>query len=46
MALFNLLKTVPHMRRNVSARLVDKDANRAEALKFGKAYFDGPRTQG
>lgn len=46
MALFNLLKTVPNIRRNVSARLVNKEANRREAMLFGEAYFDGPREQG
>ncbi|MFC3053741.1 methyltransferase domain-containing protein [Kordiimonas pumila] len=43
---FNLLKSVPSIRRSVAARLVNKDVNRAEALKFGQAYFDGPREQG
>lgn len=46
MAEFNLLKSAPSIRRDVSARLVNKSANRTEASKFGKAYFDGPREQG
>lgn len=46
MGLFNLLQTVPTIRRNVSARLVDKEQNRAAALLFGEAYFDGTREQG
>ena len=46
MPLFNLLHTVPEARRNVSARLVSKERNRAAASQFGEAYFDGPREQG
>ncbi len=46
MGLFNLLQTVPNVRRNVSARLVDKDRNRQLASQFGEAYFDGTREQG
>jgi SAM-dependent methyltransferase len=44
--LFNLLQTVPAVRRNVAARLLDKARNRAAAASFGEAYFDGPREQG
>lgn len=43
---FNLLKTVPNARRDVNLRLKDKEANRLEAIKFGAAYFDGPREHG
>ncbi len=46
MGLFNLLQTVANVRRNVSARLVDKERNRELASQFGEAYFDGPREQG
>lgn len=46
MTFFNLLQTVPSIRRDVSARLRGKEANRIEALRFGEAYFDGPREQG
>ncbi len=44
--LFNLLGAQPAIRRDVTARLINKDANRALALKFGKEYFDGTREQG
>jgi SAM-dependent methyltransferase len=43
---FNLLELYPKARRNVAARLVDKEANRALALRYGKEYFDGSRDQG
>jgi SAM-dependent methyltransferase len=46
MALFNLLQSVPEIRRDVAARLRDKEANRALACQFGEAYFDGTREQG
>lgn len=46
MAEFNLLKSVPAIRRNVSNRIQDKAANRALANQFGEAYFDGTREQG
>ncbi|CAM2067465.1 Class I SAM-dependent methyltransferase [Sulfidibacter corallicola] len=46
MALFNLLRTVPSIRRNVSARLVDKELNQRVSSQFGREYFDGPREQG
>ena len=46
MPLFNLLKTVPSVRRDVSARLVNKEENRRIASSYGQAYFDGPREQG
>ena len=43
---FNLLKTVPNIKRDVKARLVNKEENRALAMKFEEEYFDGPREQG
>lgn len=46
MAEFNLLKSVPTIRRDVSARLKNKDINRIIASEFGEAYFDGDREQG
>jgi SAM-dependent methyltransferase len=46
MPLFNLLHTVPTVRRDVTARLRDKERNRAAALRFGREYFDGAREQG
>lgn len=46
MALFNLLHSTPKTVRDIGARLAHKEANRLEALKYGEAYFDGPREQG
>jgi len=46
MPLFNLLKANPVTRRNISARLNNKERNRKESMKFGEAYFDGIREQG
>jgi ubiquinone/menaquinone biosynthesis C-methylase UbiE len=43
---FNLLQSVPKVARDISLRRVDKDRNRAIALKFGREYYDGPREQG
>ena len=43
---FNLLGAQQSIKRDVSARMVDKERNRAAALKFGYEYFDGPREQG
>jgi len=42
----NLLARYPRAKRNVKARLVNKEENRAIAMKFGREYFDGPREQG
>jgi cyclopropane fatty-acyl-phospholipid synthase-like methyltransferase len=42
----NLLTRYPRAKRNVKARLGNKDENRAIAMKFGKEYFDGTREQG
>lgn len=46
MAEVNLLARYPSFRRNVKARLGNKEENRAIAMKFGREYFDGPREQG
>lgn len=42
----NLLSRYPRARRNVKARVGNKEENRALAMKFGKEYFDGTREQG
>ena len=42
----NLLARYPRARRDVKARVGNKDANRAIAMQFGMAYFDGTREQG
>jgi SAM-dependent methyltransferase len=42
----NLLARYPKARRNVKARLGDKEENRRIALRFGREYFDGTREQG
>lgn len=42
----NLLARYPRAKRNVQARLGNKEENRAIAMKFGKEYFDGTREQG
>jgi len=46
MAEFNLLSTHPKIVRDIQARTKNKEENRAAALAFGFAYFDGPREQG
>lgn len=46
MAEVNLLARYPRAKRDVKARLGNKDVNRAIAMKFGKEYFDGTREQG
>ena len=46
MAEVNLLERYPRAKRNVQARLGNKEANRAIAMKFGWEYFDGTREQG
>jgi SAM-dependent methyltransferase len=46
MPVFNLLGSLPNVKRNLSARLVNKQANRILANKFGQEYFDGSREQG
>lgn len=43
---FNLLNSVPSIRRDVTARLAEKDTNRVLSSQFGEAYFDGTREQG
>jgi cyclopropane fatty-acyl-phospholipid synthase-like methyltransferase len=42
----NLLARYPKSKRNVQARLENKEENRALAMKFDKEYFDGTREQG
>jgi cyclopropane fatty-acyl-phospholipid synthase-like methyltransferase len=42
----NLLARYPRAKRDVKARLGNKDENRAIAMKFGQEYFDGTREQG
>jgi ubiquinone/menaquinone biosynthesis C-methylase UbiE len=46
MAEINLLARYPKAKRNVQARLDNKEENRTLALKFGQEYFDGTREQG
>jgi SAM-dependent methyltransferase len=46
MAEVNLLARYPRAKRNVKARVGNKEENRAIAMKFGKEYFDGTREQG
>lgn len=46
MAEINLLARYPKSKRNVKARVGNKEENRALAMKFGKEYFDGTREQG
>lgn len=46
MAEINLLARYPRAKRNVKARLGNKEENRRIAMQFGKEYFDGPREQG
>ncbi len=42
----NLLERYPKAKRNVKARLGNKEENRRIALQFGREYFDGTREQG
>ena len=42
----NLLARYPKAKRNLKARLGNKEENRRIALQFGKEYFDGTREQG
>ena len=42
----NLLARYPRAKRNVKARLGNKEQNRAIAMQFGQEYFDGTREQG
>jgi SAM-dependent methyltransferase len=46
MAEVNLLARYPKAKRNVKARLGNKEDNRRVALQFGREYFDGTREQG
>ena len=42
----NLLNTFPKTIRNIKSRKINKNKNKKIALKFGKEYFDGNRSQG
>lgn len=42
----NLLIRYPRAKRNIKARLGNKEENRRLALQFGYEYFDGTREQG
>lgn len=42
----NLLARYPRAKRNVKARLGNKEENRRIAMQFGREYFDGTREQG
>lgn len=46
MALFNLLGSQPDVKRDLKARLENKESNRQLASQFGREYFDGTREQG
>ena len=47
MAEVNLLKSLPSTKRNIKNRFVRKTKDEIrEACKFGKMYFDGPRSYG
>ena len=42
----NLLNSFPNLKRDIKARLHNKEKNRKLAMKFSKEYFDGSREQG
>ena len=42
----NLLNRYPLTKRNVKARMGNKEENRRIAMQFGREYFDGSREQG
>ncbi len=42
----NLLNSFPNIKRDIKARLHNKEKNRELAMKFSKEYFDGSREQG
>jgi cyclopropane fatty-acyl-phospholipid synthase-like methyltransferase len=46
MAELNLLSSYPKAKRNIKARVGNKEENRRIALEFGMEYFDGTREQG
>jgi SAM-dependent methyltransferase len=46
MAEINLLHRYPRTQRNIGARHVAQERQREVAMKFGREYFDGDRTQG
>ena len=43
---YNLLNQPEKLKRDVSVRLINKEKNKLNALKFGKEYFDGKRDEG
>ena len=42
----NLLNSFEVIKRDIKARMINKEINRKLALKFDKEYFDGTRDQG
>src|ERR1051325_4897355 len=46
MAEINLLCRYPRSKRNVAARHAGQELQREVAMRFGREYFDGDRTQG
>ena len=46
MAEINLLHRYPRSKRNIKARHAAQNLEREVAMKFGREYFDGDRTQG
>lgn len=42
----NLLNCFPNIKRDIKARLFNKEKNRELAMKFSQEYFDGSREQG
>ena len=42
----NLLNCFPNIKRDIKARLYNKEKNRELAMKFSQEYFDGSREQG
>jgi SAM-dependent methyltransferase len=46
MAELNLLQLYPRTRRNVAARHAQQTQQRDVAMRFGREYFDGDRSQG
>jgi len=43
---YNLLRTYPKARRNLTSRKVRQAENRVIARRFGREYFDGTRDEG
>lgn len=42
----NLLDSIPRIKRNIDQRAAGVPRERAIAMRFGREYFDGERTQG